>query len=392
MSKSVWMSARSSRPFESGFVCAPRYGEMCAASSAGRASQPVMQHLPPYTRDVLGSDLLHAPPQTFGGLRVLDGDDGRLADGREAGPAQHSLPVRCERWVHLGDAGQRDQPLVALLRVVRPGHVVGGYDGPRVVRRDRVCHEATAPRHPEEQVITTPDAVVLFRSPDIVVLADLPVPGATGVDTDDPTRHTSVPFSDRSLRVEACPESEACRAAAIRISGTDEMACSDEVAQGVAGRGVGGVEDGADHAAREEDLVRVAHQAVELGVAHRRTVSEGRILVRRPHGHEPPVAPYEIRPEDHPAPVVLEALRGGHAPHLVEPRRIARPQRGRRSPADPSLTLEVPRPSPRADPPIRHQRSVDPWIAPRPAVPGRDPRPVVTGGSPGSTNRVVRVG
>jgi len=119
--------------------------------------------------------------------------------------------------------------------------------------------------------------------------------------------------------------------------------------------GVSGEDGDAAHSARQEDLVDVADEAVEVGVAHRGAVPEVGVLVRGPDGDPPAIAPHEVRAEDHAGVVVLEALGRVHTADLAEASGVGGPQRCRRRTPDGAVSLEVPRLGPLADADIRDQ-------------------------------------
>src|SRR5699024_1429908 len=78
--------------------------------------------------------------------------------------------------------------------------------------------------------------------------------------------------------------------------------------------------------------------------------------------------------DDHAVPVVLEALRGVDAPHLLEASRVRRPERGRWCACHGAVALEVPRAGPVTDLDVMDQPAVLGRVAPGPAEAGRHPR------------------
>src|SRR5690606_11834898 len=140
---------------------------------------------------------------------------------------------------------------------------------------------------------------------------------------------------------------------------------------------VDGVDERADHAAREKHLVGVADQLRGLRVRHRLRPEGGVAAGLAPH-HRPAVAEDEVGAEDDPDPVVLEPLRGIDAAHLPETAGVRGPQLARRRVADRPVALDVPRPCPVTDDDVGDEgpfasSGVLARVAPRPAEPGGHP-------------------
>ena len=108
----------------------------------------------------------------------------------------------------------------------------------------------------------------------------------------------------------------------------------DEVSQVVSSLIVHGVEERAEHASRQKDLVDVADEGLDLGVGDASSVAEVGILALAPLQDPAILTPDEVRAKDDAVPVVLEALGGVDAADLSEARRVGRPQGRRRRTTD----------------------------------------------------------
>src|SRR5581483_2992676 len=135
----------------------------------------------------------------------------------------------------------------------------------------------------------------------------------------------------------------------------------------LSGLGVDGVNDRADHAAGEQDLVDVADVPVALESGDR-PLAEIRVLVGLANGNHAAVAGDQVRTDDDTGPVIFEALCGIDTADLAEPAVHRRPQRAWRSLANGPVAIHIPRPRPVANPHVVHEPSVrvrllTPWPA-----------------------------
>src|SRR5699024_10260221 len=98
----------------------------------------------------------------------------------------------------------------------------------------------------------------------------------------------------------------------------------------------------------EQHLVDVAHEPVEVAVAHLGG-AQLRVLTGLSHTAPAVPAPHQVGTDDHAGMVVLEALCGVDATHLVESRGVRGPQGGWRGATHRPVAAQVPRSAPAVD-------------------------------------------